>query len=61
MPATLPPNQTPRTKTSAMRAIEANEEEASRTGSMSVEEAEADLDELFKELEADVAAGRIKP
>ncbi len=43
-----------------MRAIEANEEEARRTGAMSVEEAEADLNELFKELEAEAAASRIK-
>lgn len=61
MPVIMPPNQTVRAKTSVMRAIEANEEEALRTGDMSAEEAEADLDELFHELEADVAAGRIKP
>lgn len=61
MPVTMPPNQTTRMKTSVMRAIEANEEESLRSGSMSAEEAEADLDELFKDLEVDLAAGRIKP
>ncbi len=56
----VPPDQKVRAKTAVKRAIEANEEEARRTGTLSVEEAEADLDELFKELEAEVAAGRIK-
>jgi len=56
----VPPDQKVRAKTAVTRAIEANEEEARRTGALSVEEAEADLDELFKELEAEVTAGRIK-
>ena len=56
----LPPDQKVRAKTAVMRAIEANEEEARRTGTLSVEEAEVDLNDLFKELEAEAAAGRIR-
>ena len=56
----VPPDQKVRGKSAVMRAIEANEEEARRTGAMSVEEAEADLNELFKKLEAEAAASRIK-
>lgn len=56
----VPPDQKVRAKTAVMRAIEANEEEARRTGTLSVEEAEVDLDNLFKEIEAEAAAGRIK-
>jgi hypothetical protein len=43
------------------RIIRESEEEARRTGLISTEEAEAELDEQFKQIDADAAAGRIKP
>jgi hypothetical protein len=50
----------PTTKSAVMRLIEANENEALQSGDISTEEAEAELDKLFKELDTEVAAGRIK-
>ncbi len=43
------------------RIIRESEEEALRTGLISAEKAEAEIDELFKQIDAEVAAGRIKP
>jgi hypothetical protein len=43
------------------RVIRESEEEALRTGLISAQDAEAELDALFKQIDADVAAGRIKP
>jgi hypothetical protein len=64
MPIAFPPKKVGPTATDisdVARIIRESEEEALRTGLISAQEAEAELDELFKQIDSDVAAGRIKP
>ena len=64
MPNTSPPKKAGSAATDisdVARIIRESEEEALRTGLIPAEKAEAELDELFRQIDADVAAGRIKP